>query len=98
VNRLPIADLVKAYRPGPGRHWFDADSIQFFRTRLPKHAFPCGHGVYFVTSEQCGYFRRGYSVRRFWEGRIQTVGEFNSYPSRKSALRAMRIAMEGGVA
>lgn len=97
MNRLPIADLVKAYRPGPGRHWFDADSIRFFRTRLPKYAFPCGHGVYFVTSEQCGHFRRGYSVRKFWQGRIQTVGEFNSYPSRKSAVRAMRLAMEGGV-
>ena len=96
MNRLSISELVKAYRPGPGRHWFDADSIRFFRTRLPKHVFPCGHGVYFVTSEQCGHFRRGYSVRRFWQGKIQTIGEFNSYPSRESAVRAMRLAMKGG--
>lgn len=97
MTTLPMADLIEAYRPGPGRHWFDAESIRFFRTRLPRWVYPAPSGVYFVSSEKCSHFRRAYSVRRFTGGRIETVGEFNSFPTRALAFQAMRKAMKGGV-
>lgn len=73
-------------------HWFDADSMRFFKCRLPTHWSPLVGGRYFVSSEQSDYGApRLYTIREaLSNGDVATVGEFQGYGSRKAAERAAR--------
>lgn len=71
---------VKTANRTLGHHWFDADTMRFFHTRL------CGGliaGRYFVSSEKGRHqTTRRYTVREVREnGAINTVGEFQGYAS-----------------
>lgn len=74
-------------------HWFDADTMRFFSTRLGSDVIG---GRYFITSERNetpGYPSgpRLYTIREaFADASIDTVGEFQGYSTRKAAERAAR--------
>ena len=77
-----------------GHHFFDADTLRFFRSRVGSALYG---GRYFVTSEQrqgMGGQLRLYTVRRAEDdGRITTVGEFQAYATRAEALKAISELM-----
>lgn len=80
-----------------GHHWFEPDTMRFFRTRV--HGGPYG-GRYFVTSEQADdESPRMFSVRAaFDDGGIGTVGMFQQYATREAAeaeARAFASMLEG---
>lgn len=76
---ISIEEIIRRYQPGQGRHWFDRDTLRFFRSRLPQGGLESEHGVFFVTSEQPPHGRRQYSVRKLvGPGDIDTVGAFCS--------------------
>ena len=87
IQFLPISEASRLYSPGEGRHFFDASSMRFFRSRLPQFAYSGPGGIYFVTSEQfvSGSYRkpRRYTVRKLTphsgeqRGSVDTIGEFN---------------------
>ena len=88
-----MAEIRKEYGTGPGFHWFDPDTMRFFRTSLPRHGYRGPGGTYFVTSEQMPRMPRLYSVRRLvGPGRIETVGEFCGYRTSAAATRAAKRA------
>lgn len=62
---IAIDQIEKLYQPGLSRHWFDSDTMRFFRTRLPQGGYCTEDGRYtfFVTSEQPLRGSRGYTVR-----------------------------------
>lgn len=100
MKEIGIEEVIKAYNPGPGRHWFDADTMRFFRTQLSGSAFEGPGGTYFVSSDKhpcrSGWCRR-YSVRQFaGEGEIETLGEFGGYKNGAAAKRAAIKAAKGG--
>jgi hypothetical protein len=74
-------------------HWFDADTMRFFSTRLGSDVIG---GRYFITSERNetpGYPSgpRRYTIREaFADASIDTVGDFQEYATRKQAERAAR--------
>jgi hypothetical protein len=73
-----------------GGCWFERGSMKFFGTRIESGII---RGRFFVTSEQPPHGARKYSVRKFDnKGRIDTVGEFCGYSSRREALAAARNA------
>jgi hypothetical protein len=79
----------------PEGHWFDASTMRWFKTRLPRNTDACiGNVSYFVTSEQSFYSDspRLYTVRSFDHdtGEIDTVGEFNTYRTAAHARAAIR--------
>ena len=39
MNLISIAEIEARYQPGIGRHWFDPDTLQFFRCRLPQTGY-----------------------------------------------------------
>ena len=86
---IAMSDIRATYSPGPGRHWFDRDTMRFFGTRLPRAGITGQGGVFFVTSEQPPHGPRAYSVRKLLgEGRIETVGDFcamSKYDATKTA-------------
>lgn len=77
-----MQEIIDEYNPGVGRHWFDASTKRFFRSRLPQSGYRGPGGTFFVSSEQFVGSdhipaRRRYTVRQLKDGDIKTVGEFN---------------------
>ncbi len=70
-----------------GHHWFDDDTIQFFKTKLETNLID---GRYFITSERGPYGPRAFSVRMADEdAHIQTVGDFMAYETLEDAKTAL---------
>ena len=85
---------VRAANAAAGFHWFEPDTIRFFRSKIGGRVYG---GRYFISSEQyhdrCseGYCRRKYTVREACEnGDVSTVGEFQGYDTFESARTAIR--------
>lgn len=83
IQKITTAhELVEAMRQA-GSHYWDADTMRFFRSRGPFQVTPCAHGVLFCTSEQF-VGSDGFRAKRRWNVRLWTgdtvreVGEFNS--------------------
>lgn len=86
-------DVISANR-AIGNHWFDADTMRFFKTRIesgaiPLHSENC-HKARFITSEKGPDGVRRYSVREAQpDGTIDTIGEFQQYRTRDKARAAI---------
>ncbi len=79
-----------------GHSWFDAGNKRAFGSRCLDTVYG---GHYFVSSEQHksyypSYFcePRKYTVRSCFDGKIDTVGEFQAYNTAEQAKRAAREA------
>jgi hypothetical protein len=94
-----IVGLVKR----SGSHFFDTDTMRFFRSRLDVYAFAAPDGWYFVTSErQDDQHPRLYTVRqlRTREGdtpdtqrlHLVELNGFQAYPTLKRARTAAQKA------
>lgn len=90
--KLPMYKLINEYNEISGGHWFDKDTMRFFRSRLPDYSYLKGEKAYFITSEQgpCSNNERKYSIRCFdrTTGSIDTIGPFNEM-SRQEACREL---------
>lgn len=89
-----IKDAVRA----KGSHWFDPDTMRFFKTRISDKVYQGQGGVYFVTSEEDPSGKRAYSVRSFdpATANIDTVGDFHSMDRSQAHREARRLAGAGG--
>lgn len=76
-----------------GHHWFEPATLRFFKSRFNGPVI----GNMFVSSEKGPDGVRRYSIRKASaNGAIDTVGDFQAYGSKASALAALkRIAKEG---
>ena len=87
--------LIRERNAANGGHWFDADTLHFFRSRLPTGCVGrVDNTAWFVTSEG-GPFGRGaraYTVRRadVATGHVDTEGTFRGYAKRGAAITAAR--------
>lgn len=73
-----------------GHHWFDADTLRWFKSRLSPYIFG---GRYFVSSERGDRYiwngRRRYTVRRANDdGSVSTASEFGQFATMKGAQAA----------
>lgn len=87
-----IDDIIRANRASGG-HYFDADTMRFFGSRVLDTVVG---GRFFVTSERRGFGAgsgRAYSVREMMpDGTIQTVGAFGGHDSARAARAAAKRA------
>lgn len=101
--RYPSEDIhsVKECARVCRSHWFDADTLRFFKSRVGSIAYRDGRGgAYFTTSEKGPNDIRAYSVRHYDPDRcgINTVGKFQQYRTSAQADRAAKkLATSGGV-
>lgn len=72
-----IYDIGDIARSSSG-HFFSANAMRFFKSRLVDEVFPSRGRVYFVTSEKFDVETKS----------IKTVGEFQAYSTRTQALSA----------
>lgn len=75
-----------------GYHFFNADAMRSFGSRLPRKVYPVATGALFVTSEQWHTYDRPeprlYTVRHIGDdGRTETIGEFQGWETSASANR-----------
>lgn len=77
-------------------HWFDASTLRFFSSRLPDPYTRLIGGRYFVSSEQYRPLYGAPEARMFTirevmsDAKVETVGEFQGYSTRRAAERAAR--------
>jgi hypothetical protein len=87
--------LIRERNAANGGHWFDADTLHFFRSRLPTGCVGrVDNTAWFVTSEAgpFGLGPRAYTVRRadVVTGHVDTEGTFRGYSTRGAAITAAR--------
>lgn len=84
-------DDVKRINKEKGYHFFDRDTMRFFRSRIEKDQLRFGQLIddkYFITSEQFDEDSpRLYTVRKFnsERGSMNTVGEFQEFKNKFDA-------------
>lgn len=97
MNALSLQEIERLYDPGIGRHWFDVDTMRFFKCRLAEVGYQREDGAVFFVSSEKGPSVRAYTVRKLTgpKGSIETVGEFQAYGNGRTADRAARAYAEG---
>lgn len=100
-----IDDIKQAAYRG-GSHWFDPGTMRFFASRVSSHVFIVDERrTLFVSSEDSGIGGRRYSVRLAVTGtdtresdgreiltfRVETLGDFQGYGKRETALRKAKM-------
>lgn len=103
-------DEIKRLCERAGSHFFEPQALRFFRGRVNWQTFAGSDGWYFVTSEQFrgsnGHTEpRRYTVRRVWyrpndageliDVEIDTVGEFQAYPTLHRAVKVAHDCARG---
>ena len=88
-------DDIKRVAATMGSHWFDPETLRFFRCRINPRITTAADGWYFISSEQSSWdAERRYSIRRVsWEREdftIDTIGDFQQYGSLAAASAALR--------
>ncbi len=75
-----------------GKHWFEADTLRFFRSRYADTAIVKDGGAYFTSSEQGPSMARLYSVRRMdmETGAVESIGGFQAYDTLALAEAALK--------
>jgi hypothetical protein len=85
---------IKEHMRAAGSHWFDPDTMRYFKCRLSGEVYQGPGGIYFVSSEQGPHGPRKCTVRRFTPetADIDTAGEFNSMSRAQAVREAKRLA------
>jgi hypothetical protein len=79
-----------------GSHFFDADTMRFFNSRVDSIAYTDGEGgAYFATTERGPDGKRRASVRHYSKCRVNTAGEFQSYRTMDAARKAAKKLATG---
>ena len=92
AGKTTIED-VKCINKEKGYHFFDRDTMKFFRSRVERDALMFGQLIddkYFITSEQYDSSSpRLYSVRNFnlGTGNVDTIGEFQEFETKGQARK-----------
>lgn len=95
ITTIPTHEIARR-NAAAGSHFFSADTLRFFRSRISGDAFlvPGSRDAFFVTSEKRGFRNNGraYTVRHadLITGRVETAGGFLGYGSRSTATSAAR--------
>lgn len=85
---MTTINTIKARNEEIGHHFFSKSTMDFFNSIVYETTF----GDYFVTSEKGPDGVRAYTVRyQNEDGTIDTVGEFQEWPTLQTALRAAEM-------
>lgn len=90
---MTIQEIRSANAAGD-HHFFDLDTMRFFRSRILPTVYQGKGGIFFVTSEQPPQGKRAYSVRQFRPatGSVETVGPHCQMTKGEAVCLARRAA------
>ena len=96
-----LEDEIRSRAQKNGSHFFDADTMRFFSSRISELMWEKGNDIYFITSEaDKGYIKhkgsiRAYTVRKCTkEGSIDKVSDFQEYPTLAQARSAIKEVLK----
>lgn len=82
-------------------HFFDADTMRFFSSRVSELCWNKGMDIYFITSEaDKSSFKHSGSIRAFTirkcsiDGNIDTIGKFQEYSTLNEARKGIKEILE----
>lgn len=85
---MTTIDIIKARNEEAGQHFFSPSTMAFFDSIVYDETF----GNHFVTSEKGPDGARLYTIRfQNEDGTIDTVGDFQAWPTLPTALRAAEM-------
>ncbi len=91
-----LIDEVKTRAENGDSHFFDADTMRFFSSRVSELAWKKDDDIYFITSEaDKGRYQhtgsiRAYTVRKCsMFGGIDTIGDFQGHATLRDARKAI---------
>lgn len=88
---------VERLNASSGKHFFDADTLRFFKSRI-DYGYDLLYGRFFITTEKDGDLPRRASIRAAMDdGSIETVGEFQQFASPAVAVKALERERKQGV-
>jgi len=94
-------DEVKARAEKRHSHFFDADTMRFFSSRISELCYMVNQDIYFITSEadrgriKHQGSKRAFTLRKIDQlGNITTVSKFQEYTTRHQALKALSKLLE----
>lgn len=96
INLDDVTTINELQRVARG-HFFDKDTMRFFRSKVYDGFKRTADGVVFITSERdvMGGEPRAYTLRLLdADGDVSTVGDFQAFASLKAAQRAL-IRLDG---
>jgi len=87
-----LDDLKKHYYKNTKGHFFDDNTMRFFKSRISEDLMYSGALIYFVTSEQGPDDIRKYTVRSYnpKTSDIDTVGDFQQYSTMYQAKQTAK--------
>lgn len=90
IDKISSMNNVEDNAKSAGSHFFDRDTMRFFRSRIVAGPYVGAGRCLFVTSERRdSSVARGYTVREQTEdGHVHTVGEFQGYKTGLAARKA----------
>jgi hypothetical protein len=92
---IRMKEIIRLYAPSEFRHWFDADTLNFFNCVLPDSGIKTNAGNYFITAERPPGRERRFTVRhQDLKGNIDTVGEFQQHATFEEARDALRDELQ----
>ena len=97
-----LIDEVKRRAEKSAPHFFDADTMRYFSSRVSELAWRIEDDIYFITSEadrNTRYYHKGcvraWTVRKCDKyGDITSISEFQEFESLNEARRAIRTIYE----
>lgn len=98
--RISVNQIQEAMRAA-GSHWWDADTMRSFGTKVKSAVYNGPGGAYFVTSDFTGFDRdaRGYTVRRYDADKQQIHSEGDGIATvadlEEARAEAARLAFGG---
>ena len=102
---IPIETIIrKYYQFNPNGHWFDHDTLYFFRSKTSQYgeAETVDGPWYFISSEKQtsikNEYPRLYTIRVLSKkGTMSSIGEFQQFKSSKEAKRYLKTYLKGEV-
>lgn len=96
-----LIDEVKTRSEKNAKHFFDADTMRFFSSRVLELAWKKADEIYFITSEaDNGRIKHQGSIRAFTvrksnaNGSIDTIGDFQEHATKRDAQKAIKEILE----
>lgn len=96
-----LLDEIKTRNEKHDGHFFDADSMKFFTSKVYELCWQKDDNIYFVTSEKDRfYIKHKGSIRAFTVrvsnkvGHIDTIGEFQEHKTLSQAINKIKKLME----
>ena len=99
VTRVTAASIRARYRElNPSGHWFDKDTMRFFKTEMPAHGYLDLDGsVWFITGETNPSNEKRYTIRRMdLLGDMHTEGGFHRFDTRDEANEELHKTLRKG--